>query len=386
MKIFKKVISILSLICYVAIIFYAIIALPMIAGLRPMCITNSNLGKNFQKGSLFYYSNVEPDDIEPGYAVVYSNGKEKLIGVVGAVEDSTVTVWTQIQGKSTGKISENISYASILGMAKSANFPLIGSYFNFVNKHVAVIVLVGVILALRITFLYFDPEKNSLFTKASEEESFEKKLDAVLEKTNESQEVQDFSEIFTSSNEKNTQENAMTQEFELPKKENVFDNAEIQDNIKINNDSENETLIEEVKEQTQEEVAEVRQEETVVPVELKDDIKADANTITDYINSLNFEAKDNWYNAQQVDSALDMITAKVYSALRTSTSNDENADIITLREKNAETERKYLETEAQLIKANETISRQEEAIEKYKLMEQKVAKLLETLRAEKSND
>ena len=119
---------------------------------------------------------------------------------------------------------------------------------------------------------------------------------------------------------------------------------------------------------------------------MKDDIKADANTITDYINSLNFEAKDNWYNAQQVDSALDMITAKVYSALRTSTSNDENADIITLREKNAETERKYLETEAQLIKANETISRQEEAIEKYKLMEQKVAKLLETLRAEKSND
>ncbi len=364
MRAFKKIVSILSVFCIIALLLYGIIAMPMIAGYKPWSIKDNSLGKDFAKNSLFYYKATDFSEIETNFAIIYSNGEDDHIGIVKSVdkENESVEIWTQIatndEGKNEGKVSIAKHKDYIVGMAKSMNFPFIGGYFTYINNHVAVIILMGVILALRITFIYVDPDKNTA-KKAEETESFEQRFDSVLKK-----EKAPASDVHTIFNE-NKQTEAVTEE--------------------------SEPVIEEI---AVEPVNEVMEE--AEPVKIKDintSSVPNANDITNYINDLAFDSKDDaWYKADQVDEALDMITAKVYSAFSSFTDSEMDAQLDKLREQNAETEKKYLTTEAELAKANEEIENYEKQIEdykkqieNYKLMEQKVAKLVAAIRENKRN-
>lgn len=360
MNIIKKVISILSVICIIALVIYGVIAIPMVAGYKPWTIKDDSLGKDFAKNSLFYYKATEFSDIETNFAIIYSNGEKNLMGVVKSVDKDagTVDIWTKIvtnsEGKNEGQTPVTIRKDYVVGMAKSMNFPAIGGYFAYINSHVAIIILMGVILALRITFIYIDPNKNTnKNTKKFEEtESFEQKFNSVFKK--DKPEPVGVNSIFSDE-----------------KSEKVPDIEEVCQPV----------AAEEVKK----EVALVKK----TAIQPEKNIPS-ASEITDYINDLEFDSKDDaWYKADQVDEALDMITAKVYSALNAQNapadSAEKDAQIETLREKNAETEKKYLTTEAELAKANEKIAEYEKQIENYKLMEQKVAKLVAAIRANKNN-
>ena len=96
MAIFKKVISVLSIFCIVALLLYGIIAAPMLTGLKPWSIKDNSLGKDFAKNALFYYKDTEFSDIETRIAVIYSNGQQDLMGVVKSVnkDSGTVDIWT----------------------------------------------------------------------------------------------------------------------------------------------------------------------------------------------------------------------------------------------------------------------------------------------------
>lgn len=356
MSIIKKVISILSVVCIIALVIYGVIAIPMVAGYKPWTIKDDSLGKDFAKNSLFYYKATEFSDIETNFAIIYSNGEKNLMGVVKSVDKDagTVDVWTKIvtnsEGKNEGQTPVTIRKDYVVGMAKSMNFPAVGGYFAYINSHVAIIILMGVILALRITFIYIDPDKN---TKKSEEtESFEQKFNSVFKKD---------------------------------KPEPVGVDSIFSDKVLETMPAVEEAAQPVAAEEVKNEVTPVKK--TVIQTEKK---IPNANDITDYINDLEFDSKDDaWYKADQVDEALDMITAKVYSALNAQNAAadaaEKDAQIETLREQNAETEKKYLTTEAELAKANEKIAEYEKQIENYKLMEQKVAKLVAAIRANKNN-
>lgn len=381
MSILKKIVSILSVFCIIALLIYGIIASPILAGYKPWSVKDDSLGKDFPKNSLFYYKATEFTDIETNYAIVYSNTDGKHIGIVKSVNEDagTVDIWTKIgtnaQGKNEGQISVTIKKDYILGMAKSMNFAFIGGYFAYINNHIAITVLMGVILALRIMFIYVDPDKNSA-KNTEESESFEQKFNSVLKK--EKAPISDVDSIFGER-----------------KKEEVLSEpvAEESDAADMQNFEED---------HTEEPVNEVLEEEPVKffekKTELKEEVKEetsipDANEITNYINELAFDSKDDaWYNADQVDKALDMITAKVYSALSAIQSSETSAELDKLREQSAEAEKKYLTAEAELAKANEEIEKYEKEIEDYKkqieaykLMEQKVAKLVSAIRENKKN-
>ncbi len=368
MRAFKKIISILSVFCIIALLLYGIIAMPMIAGYKPWSIKDNSLGKDFAKNSLFYYKATEFSEIETNFAIVYSNGEDDHIGIVKSIdkENESVEIWTQIgtnaQGENEGKVSIAKHKDYIVGIAKSMNFPFIGGYFAYINSHVAVIILMGVILALRITFIYVDPDKNAE-KKSEEAESFEQRFDSVLKK--EKTPASDVNTIFAENKQSETETvkcDPVSEEVDIEPAEEVLEEEPLKINNNIN----------------------VYAEQSKAP---------DANDITNYINELAFDSKDDsWYKADQVDEALDMITAKVYSAFSSFTDNEKDAQLDKLREQNAETEKKYLITEAELAKANEAIENYEKQIddykkqiENYKLMEQKVAKLVAAIRENKRN-
>lgn len=361
MRVFKKIITILSVICIIALLLYGIIAAPMIAGYKPWTIKDDSLGQDFSKNSLFYYKATEFSEIETNFAVIYTNGQQESMGIVKAInkDAGTVDIWTNIgtnaQGKNEGKVSVTVLKDSIVGMAKSMNFPFIGGYFAYINSHVAIIILMGVILALRITFIYIDPNKSTNAKKA-EEESFEQKFNSVFKK--DKPQTSDVNSIFAE------------------EKADAASTDDVSDAPK----STEEILTQDVKEETPMDIFEKKsapKAEKSIP---------DANDITDYINALAFDSKDDaWYKADQVDEALDMITAKVYSALNPEKSAEANNQLSALREQNAETEKKYLVAEAELAKAKETIENYKKQIENYKIMEQKVAKLVAAIRENKRN-
>lgn len=366
MRIFKKIISILSVICIIALLVYGIIAVPMIAGYKPWSIKDDSLGQDFSKNSLFYYKATDFSEIETNFAVIYSNGQDEFMGIVKSInkDAGTVDIWTSIatnaQGKNEGKVSVTVLKDSVVGMAKSMNFPFVGAYFAYINSHVAIIILMGVILALRITFIYVDPDKNSN-AKKNEEESFEQKFNSVFKK--DKPQTNDVNSIFTE---------------DKPEEDVANDLPET-----IQTTVENEVL--KPQEEVKEEVSLIKIIDKKAAPEVETKVP-DANDITDYINDLAFDSKDDaWYKADQVDEALDMITAKVYSALNSENSNEKDELINSLREQNAQTEKKYLTTEAELAKAKETIENYEKQIENYKIMEQKVAKLVAAIRENKRN-
>ena len=55
MKIFKKVVSYLSILCYVVIIALVLILAPMVVGYKPVVVLSGSMEPTYPVGSLIYY-------------------------------------------------------------------------------------------------------------------------------------------------------------------------------------------------------------------------------------------------------------------------------------------------------------------------------------------
>lgn len=341
MKAFKKTIVILSYFCYVAVILYILFALPMIAGYKPMPITDNRLGEDFKVGSMFYYHKVDNSDMQKGFVAVYKNGSEKTTGIIYSNSEDGISIY---------KTGEFVRFENVLGINKTANFPIIGYYYSYIQSHVALLVIIGVILALRIMFIYVDPEKLSAGLqeeKAKEEtkkDSFEESFENTFGTKVDESKADDFKSIFAAK------------------------------------------PAEEIKEP---ETVEVKS--TVPEVEVEKEEIVEGGSLASYIDNLTFTTKDGYYNADEVDAALDKIVGSIPQNATAPVQGNNKAlesEIEMLKSNKAEVEKECLSLRTEienlkdsLAEKDSIISENNKKIAEYKEMELKVAKLLAAIKA-----
>ena len=114
MEIIRKIVHILASICYVAIIIYILILLPMIIGYRPLVVLSGSMEPKYKVGSVIYFEK----DLD--------------------IKEDDIIVFTM-------RDAEYVTQA-IKGKALDFNIPIIGYYIYYVNTHFWIIVVIVLIL------------------------------------------------------------------------------------------------------------------------------------------------------------------------------------------------------------------------------------------------
>lgn len=145
MVILRKIIHWLANICYIFIVVYGIICLPMIAGYKPLVVLSGSMEPTLPIGSVIYYTAVEESELKVGDVITFRpNGGENMVTHrIHAVHDNKYETKGDANEVADPALLE---YKDIVGRDLEIYIPYLGYYVRFINEHLYVIVIVVIIL------------------------------------------------------------------------------------------------------------------------------------------------------------------------------------------------------------------------------------------------
>lgn len=145
MVVLRKIIHWLSNICYVLIVVYGIICLPMILGYKPLVVLSGSMEPTLPIGSVIYYTPVEESELKVGDVITFRpNGGENMVTHrIHAIQDGKI----ETKGDANEVVDPAlIEYKDVVGKDLEVYIPYLGYYVRFINEHLYVIVIVVIIL------------------------------------------------------------------------------------------------------------------------------------------------------------------------------------------------------------------------------------------------
>ena len=142
MEIIRKIVHILASICYVAIIIYILILLPMIIGYRPLVVLSGSMEPKYKVGSVIYFEknlDIKEDDI-----IVFTMRDAEYVTHRVVRIDNGKYITNGDANEFTDP--EKVELQAIKGKALDFNIPIIGYYIYYVNTHFWIIVVIVLIL------------------------------------------------------------------------------------------------------------------------------------------------------------------------------------------------------------------------------------------------
>ena len=143
MKVIKNIVHVLSIFCYLFIIVYALVCLPYVFGYKPLVVLTGSMEPTFKTGSIIYYKTVHRDEIKEGDIITFKMGDSLVSHRVNKIDNYMY----ETKGDANNTVdSKKISYSEILGRDSDICIPYLGYYVKFINEHIYLLVLVGIIL------------------------------------------------------------------------------------------------------------------------------------------------------------------------------------------------------------------------------------------------
>ena len=145
MEFIKRIVHVLSNICYVFIGIYALICAPMIFGYKPLVVLSGSMEPNIKTGSVIYYHKVNKEDLKVGDIITFKTDtkKEYVSHRINAIDGDSY----ETKGDANNAVDPlKITYEDIIGKDLNINIPYAGYYIDFANKHVYLIIVVAIIL------------------------------------------------------------------------------------------------------------------------------------------------------------------------------------------------------------------------------------------------
>ena len=190
LKVIKRVINILSIICYMCIIVYALVALPSLFNYKPLIVLSGSMEPTFKVGSIIYYTEVAKEDIAKGDVITFELENKTLVThrVINIENDKY-----QTKGDANNSPdAEKIKFEQIKGETTNVTIPYIGYYIKYVNEHLYLVAVVVFILLLEFVtanLKIFDPddedESNDNTKESQKEDIKEEKEEKTEEKVEE---------------------------------------------------------------------------------------------------------------------------------------------------------------------------------------------------------
>lgn len=149
MEFIKKIIKFLTNICYVLILIYAVVEIPMIFGYKPLIVLSGSMEPTYKIGSILYYKDVVKEELKVGDVITFqlTDGTYITHRINRIVENKYETKGDANELPDVFKID----FKDVCGKVSSISIGYVGYYINFINNH---IYLVGVaVLILLSEFL-----------------------------------------------------------------------------------------------------------------------------------------------------------------------------------------------------------------------------------------
>lgn len=150
----KKIVHVLSIICYILILVYAIVCIPLIFGYHPMVVLSGSMEPTYKIGSVIYYKNVPEKELKVGDVITFTMNDKYISHRIANVENGDYTT----KGDSNNIVDVNkIRYENIKGKVAEKSIPYIGYYVKFINENL-IITIVLIIIILISEFLISNSE------------------------------------------------------------------------------------------------------------------------------------------------------------------------------------------------------------------------------------
>ena len=146
MKILKKIISYLSILCYIVIIVLVLILAPMIIGYKPVVVLSGSMEPAYPVGSLIYYKTASFEDIDKNDAITFYIDSDTLVTPRVVVKNEISQTFVTKGDANPTNDADPVEYKNVAGKALEIYLPVIGSVFASSVKYIAVAVIGGILL------------------------------------------------------------------------------------------------------------------------------------------------------------------------------------------------------------------------------------------------
>jgi len=140
----KRYIHYLALLCYILILIYISVCIPIIYGYKPLVVLSGSMEPTYKVGSIIYYKEVLESDLEVGDAITFSLGNETFI-THRIVNINDGLYQTKGDANNTPDVMR-ISFRNIHGKVTNTSIPCLGYYIEFVNNHLYILGFIIIIL------------------------------------------------------------------------------------------------------------------------------------------------------------------------------------------------------------------------------------------------
>ena len=138
MKIFKKIIHLLSTLSYILILLYIIICIPFVFGYYPHTIKNDDMSPTYPKYSIIYYYKDNSGDIIVNDILTYKNKNKEIVSYrVASVNNGMYS----FKKDNNDIVDENVKYKDILGKNINIVIHYLGFYTLIVAKYKYIFIL-----------------------------------------------------------------------------------------------------------------------------------------------------------------------------------------------------------------------------------------------------
>lgn len=146
MGIIKKIVHLLANVCYILIILYVIVCIPMIFGYRPVVVLSGSMNPSYKVGSVVYYKSIPSSELKVNDVVVFSpkvdDGRLVCHRIVEIDGNYVVT-----KGDANKEVdATKTSVKDIYGKVAKYHIVYIGYYIQFINNHLYLAVLSAIFI------------------------------------------------------------------------------------------------------------------------------------------------------------------------------------------------------------------------------------------------
>ena len=146
MKIFKKVVSYLSILCYVVIRALVLILAPMVVGYKPVVVLSGSMEPTYPVGSLIYYKAASFEDIKENDAITFRVDDDTLVTHRVIVKNEISQTFVTKGDANPTNDTNPVEYQNVAGKTLEFCLPVVGTIFASSAKYIAVAIIGGILL------------------------------------------------------------------------------------------------------------------------------------------------------------------------------------------------------------------------------------------------
>lgn len=143
MEFLRKIVHLLANICYLLLVVYGLLCLPIVIGYKPLVVLTGSMEPTYKVGSILYYHKV--DESELGVNDVITFRYDDLV-ITHRIENITGTDYITKGDANNSPDPLPIQYENIMGKVTNLTIPYMGYYVSFINQHLYLIGIVTLIL------------------------------------------------------------------------------------------------------------------------------------------------------------------------------------------------------------------------------------------------